>query len=267
MKRFTIMLCLIFCLSVVGCNKQENVNMPSSSIVETNPPTESVENEGIEESQQQDLLMNAGFSSNTKFKVSESFFNSYQTENSSFTIEDRIYKQDGHKGKFNIHYPYFKGNEKEYEVLNSIILSKVVETKGYGADERIRTDELEYEIMTSNDNYVSILFTGRSDAEGAPHPINEVFTINFDMKYQIPITLYDILKEEDDTIKKIHSAMNEQWDKEITKEFEKRTVEDIEEQLYQNEEPFYIKDGKIYIQLAITAGAGFYDFVSFDIEA
>lgn len=264
MKKLRSMLCLLVCLGVTGCSKK--VPDFSTSFMPTDLPLETVSSVEASNEEKIELFENIGFDKNNTLKLNKRFFNLYYKKDKSFTIEDRTYTQRGHKGKFDIHYPYFSGDEKKYEVINSIILAKIVETEGYGADETVRNDELHYEIETANDGIISILFSGSSYGQRAAHPINISFTINFDLEYDVPIYLYDIIQNDENILKKVHSAMKEQWEAESFEGFEVCPVNEIEEQLHQTEEAFYLKHGKIYIQFSILTGAGFYDFVSFDIE-
>lgn len=264
-KRKLIILFCTMLLCGTGCGKQElPVAKATDSVTSDAIPEKKVKIE--KKAAKQKLFGEIGFNEENCLEVTSDFQNLVESKQVDYQIEDRIYEQSGHKGEFDIHYPYFKGDTKKFERLNSLILTKIVEMEGYGKDETLRRDELQYEIKTATKEYVSILFSGTSSGEGAAHPINLSFAVNFDMEYEIPLYIPDIIISQNDILEKVHSAMKEQWDYDCMKGFEQKTVKEMEMELFGNDEVFYVEKGKLYLQFSILVGAGFHDFVSFDTE-
>lgn len=66
-------------------------------------------------------------------------------------------------------------------------------------------------------------------------------------------------------LEKVHGAMESQLEKEGVEAFEKLSADELNKQIYDKNEGFYIQNGKIYIRFSIPAGSGYHEYLSFII--
>lgn len=265
MKKYCkFMLCLSFCFILFGCRKSNNISPTSSAIQDIPTSTLDATYEELE-SIEQNSFKNIKAVKDNKLNMEDGMQELLQSSNKKYTIEDMKYEQEEHKGKFNVKYPVLRSDEKDMNVVNSVILAKVVDELYYEDTETTIDIDLDYEIKHANDAFISILFTGFYNAHGAAHPNNISFTINFDLNHNRPLSLYDVIILEDNMLEKVHGAMESQLEKEGVEAFEKLSVDELNEQIYDKNEGFYIQNGKIYIRFSITAGAEYHEYISFII--
>lgn len=255
---------LILTLTLTGCSNVTKTPPTSSSMQDLPSPTfDSYVTE--EKCTEQDILQCIKPTKDNKISVQDIVQDLLHTSDKSYVIEDKRYKLDGHKGKFNVHYPVLKSVEKDMTVLNSVILARVVNELYYEyADTTIDID-LDYEIKHASDDLISILFTGFYNARTAAHPNNISYTINFDLKHNRPLNLYDVIIIEDNILEKVHGAMESQFDQEGVESYEQLSVQELYEQIYDKNEAFYMQDEKLYIRFSITAGSQHHEYISFTI--
>lgn len=263
MKKYCkFILCLVLCFTLMGCSNGNNIS-PTSSVVQELPSTTLDGNDKEVESVEQNNLKNIKAIKDNKLKLNDGVQDFLYASDKKYTIEDKKYKQNQHKGEFNVTYPVLKSEKKNMNVVNSVILARVVNELYYEDAETTIDIDLDYEVKHANDAFISILFTGFYNTQGAAHPNNISFTINFDLNHNRPLSLYDVIIIEDNLLEKVHGAMESQNEKEGVGAFEKLSVDKLYEQIYDKNEGFYIYDGKIYIRFSITAGAGYHEYISF----
>lgn len=263
-KYFRVVLCLILCFTLTGCNNGINItptvsaakDLPSETM---NPHDEELDNV------EQDSFKKIKSVKDNKLNMEDGAQDFFQTSDNTYTIEDKKYKQLRHKGKFNVSYPVIKSDDEDMNVVNSVILARVVDELYYEDAETTIDIDLDYEIKDANDAFISILFTGFYNSHGAAHPNNISFTINFDLKNNRPLSLYDVVSLEDNMLEKVHGAMESQLEKEVVEGFEKLSVDELNNQIYDKNEGFYIQNGKIYIRFSIPAGSIYHEYISFVI--
>lgn len=231
-----------------------NEDLPSETLNTHNEELESVE---------QDSFKNVKSVEDNKLNMEDSVQDFLQASDKTYVIEDKKYEQVKHKGKFNVNYPVLKSDEKDMNVVNSVILARVVNELYYEDAETVIDIDLDYEVKEANDAFISILFNGFYSTLGAAHPNNISYTINFDLKNNRPLSLYDVAILEDDILEKVHGAMESQLEKEGVEAYEKLSVDELYKQICDKNEGFYIENGKIYIRFSISAGAGYHEYISF----
>ncbi len=264
-KYYKVMAFLILSFSLIGCSNSKNI-LPTASAMKDLPSKTEDSYDGELENVEQDMFEHVESSDDNILNLKEEALEFFQSSDRKYTIEDKKYKQGKHKGKFNVRYPVLKDTRKDMTVVNSVILARVVDELYYEDEETVIDIDLDYEIKNANDNFISILFTGFYNAHGAAHPNNISFTINFDLKKNKPLSLYDVVVLEDNMLEKAHGAMETQLEEEGVEAFEKLPVDELDKQLYDKNEGFYIENKKIYIRFSITAGSGYHEYISFDIE-
>lgn len=265
MKKYCkFMLCLILCFILMGCRNGNNIS-PTSSAVKDLPSITLDANDKEVEIVKQNNFQNIKAIKDNKLNVEDEVQDLLQASDRKYTIENKKFEQKEHKGKFNVSYPVLKSDAKEMYVVNSVILARVVDELYFEDDETTIDIDLDYEIKHANDAFISILFTGFYNTHGAAHPNNISFTINFDLSHNRPLSLYDVIILEDNMLEKVHGAMESQLEKEGVEAFEKLSVDELNEQIYDKNEGFYIQNRKIYIRFSITAGAEYHEYISFII--
>ena len=263
MKKYCrVILCLILCCNLMGCSNGKNISR-NSLVVQDLPSITMDGNNKEVVTIEQNNLKNIKATKDNKLKLNDGIQDLLHVSDRKYTIEDKKYKQNQHKGEFNVTYPVLKSEKKNMNVVNSVILARVVNELYYEDAETTIDIDLDYEVKHANDAFISILFTGFYNTQGAAHPNNISFTINFDLNHNRPLSLYDVIIIEDNLLEKVHGAMESQIEKEGVEAFEKLSVDKLYEQIYDKNEGFYIYDGKIYIRFSITAGAGYHDYISF----
>ena len=251
----------ILCFSLMGCSNGKSIS-PTSNLAQDLPSATSDSDEEVVGVEQNNLKTIKVIQDN-KLKLNDGVQDLLHASDRKYTIEDKKYKQDGHKGKFNVSYPVLKSEKKDMNVVNSVILARVVDELYFEDAETTIDIDLDYEIKYANDAFISILFTGLYNTYGVAHPNNISFTINFDLKHNRPLSLYDVIIVEDNMLGKVHGAMESQLGKEGAEAFETLSEDELYKQIYDKHEGFYIQDGKIYIRFSITAGAGYQEYISF----
>lgn len=270
-----LLLSLVLNVCICGCDKEEQVNKniePLTSIAITPQTSQSNETRefGDEDSP---LFRTIGLNEDNTFKVSDYYWKLYQSKQmDNPPVEDRTYQVNGAKGKSDVHYPYFKDEDGKYDVLNSIILSRIVDEYNYNSMEEEVDRKIEYNIKFVSDNYVSILFTGNLTVQEACRSYGISYTVNFDLNRNTPISISEILdiRNNGDKVKsvlleKIHYAMRKQLEKELTDSFEELYAEDVENQLYQTDKSYYLEDNKIYLKFTSYKWNNYDVFVYFDV--
>lgn len=263
-RYFRAVLCLILCFTLTGCNNGINITPTASAIKDLPPETLNAHDEELE-NVEQDSFKNIKSVKDNKLNMEDGAQDFFRTSDITYTIEDKKYKQVRHKGKFNVSYPVLKSDDEDMNVVNSVILARVVNELYYEDAETTIDINLDYEIKNANDAFISILFTGFYNTHGAAHPNNISFTINFDLKNNRPLSLYDVVSLEDNMLEKVHGAMESQLEKEGVEAFEKLSADELNKQIYDKNEGFYIQNGKIYIRFSIPAGSGYHEYLSFII--
>lgn len=59
--------------------------------------------------------------------------------------------------------------------------------------------------------------------------------------------------------------MKSQLEKEGVEAFQKLSVDELNNQIYDKNEGFYIQNDKIYIRFSILVGAGYHEYIRFNI--
>ena len=234
-KYYKFMLCLILCFVLTGCGNGKN-SSKNLKVVKDN-----------------------------KLNTEEELQELLQSSNKTYTIENRKYELKEHKGEFNVSYPFLKSTERDMTVANSVILARVVDELYYEDAETTINIDLDYEIKYANDAFISILFTGFFNAPAAAHPNNISFTINFDLNQNRSLSLYDIVILDDNILEKVYDAMKSQLETESVEAFHKLATDELIEQIYDKNEGFYIQNDKIYIRFSILIGAGYHEYIRFNI--
>lgn len=264
-KNGGLIICFIFCLGLMGCGNGKSSSPTPTVAQDLLSPTSNSYDEKAD-SVEQYLFKNTKTIKDNKLSVIDEVQDLLQASDKMYTIEDNNYKQDGHKGTFNVSYPVLKSEKRDMNVVNSVILARVVDELYFEDAETTIDIKLDYEIKQANDAFISILFTGLYNTYGAAHPNNISFTINFDLNHNKPLSLYDVIILEDNLLEKVHGAMESQLENEGVKAFEKLSVDKLYEQIYDKHEGFYIQDGKVYIRFSISAGAGYHEYIRFLID-
>lgn len=177
-----------------------------------------------------------------------------------FSIEDRVYTSQKRKSKWwNIHYPKLEGEKTE--PCNKIILSHIKKLMGEIDLKQEVAITLNYDVKTQTDKILSVLFTGDYYAKGAVHPINVSFSVNYDWEKNRELLLKDVIIESDEFMTKCKKAVFQQCGKEFQEAFGKLSDERIKEQIFEQEDQFYLEDGDINVRLAIPAGSYYYQYV------
>lgn len=256
--------CLILSYTLTGCGNGNTIS-PASSFVESTQSLTMESNSKEEDSIEQDVLKDVAISQDNTLKLDEGIQELLHTSELKYTIEDRKYKVNQHKGDFNVSYPILKSEEKDMNVVNSVILARVVNELYYEDSNTTIDIDLNYEIKYATDAFISILFTGFYNTHGAAHPNNISFTINFDLNQNRPLRLYDMVVIEDNFLEKVHGAIKSQLDQEGLEIYERFSVNELYKQIYNTNQGFYMQDGKLYIRFSITAGSQHHEYISFNI--
>lgn len=264
-KHCRFIICVILCFSLIGCSNGKSIS-PTSNLAQDLPSPTSGSNDEEVDSVEGDLFKNTNSIKDNKLSVEDGVQDLLQASDRKYTIEDKKYEQDGHKGIFNVSYPVLKSENKDMNVVNSVILARVVDELPFEDAETTTNIDLDYEIEQANDAFISILFFGLCDTYGAAHPNNITFTINFDLNHNRPLSLYDVITGEDNMLEKVHGAMESQLDKGTVEAFERLLVDELLEQIWDKYEGFYIKDERIYIRFFIPVGSYFGEYISFLID-
>lgn len=266
MKKYCkFILSLILCFTVIGCSNGRK-SSPTPTLVQDLPSPTLDGNDKEVETIEQNNFKNMKTIKDNKLNLKDGVQELLHASDKKYTIEDKKYKQNLHKGKFNVSYPVLKSEKKNMNVVNSVILARVVDELYFEDAETTIDIDLDYEIKHANDVFISILFTGFYNTHGAAHPNNISFTINFDLNHNRPLSLYDVIIIEDNFLEKVHGAMESQLKKEGVEAFEKLSVDELYEQIYDKHEGFYVQDGEVYIRFSISAGAGYHEYIRFLID-
>lgn len=260
--KFTIF--LILCFVLTGCSNGKNIS-PATSAIQESTTTPLVVHEEETSSIEQNNSKNIEAVNDNKLNTQEEFQELLQSPDKTYTIENKKYKLKEHKGEFNVNYPFLKSTERDMTVVNSVILARVVDELYYEDAETTINIDLDYEIKYANDAFISILFTGFYNAPSAAHPNNITYTINFDLKHNKPLRLYDAVNLDDNILEKLNDAMKAQLETESVEAFQNLSDDEFFKQMYDKNEGFYIQNDKIYIRFSISIGAGYHEYIYFNI--
>lgn len=181
------------------------------------------------------------------------------------SIEDRVYTPQKQNDKWNIHYP--KINGEKTGSCNKIILAHIKKMMREIDLEQEIDITLNYDVKTNTDKVLSILFTGNYYAKGAAHPVNVSFSVNYDWEKNRELLLKDVIIESDEFMTKCKKAVFQQCGKEFQEAFGKFSDERIKEQIFEQEDQFYLEDGDINVRLAIPAGSYYYQYVKVENDS
>ena len=85
--------------------------------------------------------------------------------------------------------------------------------------------------------------------------------MNYDWGKNRELLLKDVIIESDEFMTKCKKAVFQQCGKEFQEAFSKLSDERIKEQIFEQEDQFYLEDGDINVRLAIPAGSYYYQYV------
>lgn len=211
-------------------------------------------------------LKKVGFSKDTSVSLKENMSGILLSSKASYTIQDKKYKEKGHIGKLDVHYPVLTGSNKDYKKANQAIYDRLkTELDTFKEDIYTVHIRMDCEVKMATDKIISVLFEGDFNPVGANHPTNASFTVTYDMEEDKVLELTDVADFGDDVLEKAHSAMKSQFTKDLLKEFEIKDTEDVKKQLVSNPE-FYLEGNKAYVRVSIMAGAGYHKYVGFDLK-
>ncbi|BBF42773.1 hypothetical protein lbkm_1457 [Lachnospiraceae bacterium KM106-2] len=244
-KIILIVLFCVVCQGVIRCQK-------STETVNKNHTNENI-------------FGNVKVDSNNRIKIEPSILESLSTSSQSYLIHDKQLKRKSHREKFDVHYPEFTKNGDKLNIVNSVVLGRVIEELPYENSDSKLDISLNYKVTMNKENFISIVFDGDYNAEGAAHPMNLSFTINYDVKNDMLLSLSDVYSN-DSFLELIHGAMKKQLDSNLVDAYDDLKVEEIEEQIYDKYEGFYFKKDKLYVRLTIPSGSQYNGYVSFQYK-
>ena len=159
MKKYCrVILCLILCCNLMGCSNGKNISR-NSLVVQDLPSITMDGNNKEVVTIEQNNLKNIKATKDNKLKLNDGIQDLLHVSDRKYTIEDKKYKQNQHKGEFNVTYPVLKSEKKNMNVVNSVILARVVNELYYEDAETTIDIDLDYEVKHANDAFISILFT------------------------------------------------------------------------------------------------------------
>jgi hypothetical protein len=135
-------------------------------------------------------------------------------------------------GKIVINYPQLV-NLDDSEVrdsVNAIIKEGALRENNYLVTEAgAITYELDYDVMYSSFNFISIRYTGYSYVDGAAHPDNFLFTTNIDVGHQSVMRLKDLVTINAGFVEAFKGGIYCSMYQEITPEYTKAVEEALNE--------------------------------------
>jgi hypothetical protein len=250
-KVLGLYLCFVLSVVCMGCTT-ENRREP--------------ENQLQKKYKDSDLFKTIKADKRNTIKVKDEIVDLLSEKQKSFFIKNKKYMRNKNNGEMDANYPFFVGQGKNIKALNKLIEETLndEEILGFDSGEELVDSELDYEIKTETDNFISILFTGWVNTRTANHPNNLSFTINYDMKNIKQIVLCDIISIDDILLEKVRGAIEDQLGTYMLDGYGKLSVSNFYEQLEDKSQGFYFKDGNIYIRVTISAGAQYMDYVGFE---
>lgn len=187
MKKVGIIICLLLMLSITGCSSnQSNTTSAVTSINNDNTLSGMVTNKPSGSSNSENT------SSTNEATSIKGVISDYNVVKTSFNKNSNDIK---------IFFPQINGlsdNVKQKKINELIRNAALVDTQD---DINLyRSFELDYTIMWTSDNLLSILLSGYYDEKQAPHPNRICSTVNIDMKTGNLIKLADIVNVNSDFI-------------------------------------------------------------------
>lgn len=97
------------------------------------------------------------------------------------------------------------GDDDKQKAINEIIKNNALKGFTEGVDDNLIL-EINYNIPLETSNFLSIQYYGLSTIKGAAYPTNEFYTTNIDMKNGKKLKLADIIKIDDDFVKRFRNG-------------------------------------------------------------
>lgn len=194
---------------------------------------------------------------------------SHLTDASYKVINKKIEETTKNKFVYSLSYPQLADAEhrevNEYikETINSELNDVVEVDKLREKGTSVATDlNVDYEIKTKSEEFISIYFRGIYHMKNTAHPVNISFCINYDLKEKKEVCATDIVVDRERFIKQMPQWIKAYSDKDS--ELSSGLIHAVESHGYEQlgeKNNFYIEDGEFYIRITMPAGAIGYHYV------
>jgi hypothetical protein len=262
-RKILIIILISVEILMVGCSNKQASNYTSSQ-------------EGTKTEVQQPADTNTTKNQTTKETTSKN------TNEKKYKITKEVYKIKN----VIINYPQINGlsNVSKQSAINKLIKDEAQAYISNGVEDNLNL-EIDYKITLSNENVLSIQYSGLAILEQAAHPSHLFYTTNIDMNTGKTIKLTDLLKVNESLVnsfkkgKLVHNitfddekdklqyesnikeSVNNIGNNELLSQFEKS---DSKEKMSESGASFYLTEDSIGISIGVGHAAG--DHVEYEMK-
>lgn len=280
MKRtVVIILFLCMCINLCACKDTKETNEPTvtpSTSINTEATYEPEDSKAPENESSNDSEYFARFDL-TEFGQLSVEYNNFiaidsdlsshlSVKTRSYEIERRQFERTKQKGKLEVEYPEFLGNDKKLQEVNEMIHTLVDKNILVEESDEIIDCYLEYEIKKATDDFISIVFTGNNNLRSAARTSDCEFTFNYDLKANKLIELDQITTIDIGFLEKSKGALATQVGLELYKAIiaTNGDVNALLDGLKDENVLFYFEEDRMYVGFSINAVGFHTTFVWFD---
>ncbi|NOV04847.1 PdaC/SigV domain-containing protein [Paenibacillus planticolens] len=280
-KTITIMFIFSITILLIGCNKDNTVELPTTQQLST-PTAVATATRDVTDTP----IASSGSMTPTPTTTSQTISSVDQkqttsvtegTKNQTYTITTTTYSQDNIK----VQYPQIQGlgdNSKE-KTINDLIKNDVLKSeveapiKFYQDDthQDVLTLDLKYQVTVSSTDLLSVVYTGYSNIAGAAHPNDVIYSVTIDLKNMTKLKLSDFTTIDTKLAQKIkqstaviNEAVKDGMDKNdlilVIKNTDDQTlIKGLREQWAYN--TFYVTSNSLVVSVDVPHAVGDYALV------